>query len=328
MGTRSLGQRPWLLTDAKRSDELALRRELIAERPNDVVAFADGVDPSSIEQVSRALHDLVSADGASGLRAEGGADASAGLGADVVVGVGGIAPAFPDDQHPLVAAALAVQEDFCLLNLRNPSQETVRHGSAHEGLAVQGSAHPRSANDESALHEPAPEAPGSLRWCLDAAVVCFPSRWRLATKIGRPMGDVHGPVQGYESELGSRVDSLLTAMASRGGAGVHRRNWFIHPDARLFQPDRPATDPVVPAENALEQLMVRSERQTLRPIEAGLEHPWIVFTIRTQQEPLGVLLADGERADRFRTYIDSTDPDQVRHRGMSAEQTAIVRSLL
>ncbi len=53
--------------------------------------------------------------------------------------------------HPLDAAGRAVQEDLCLLVLRD--------GAPH----------------------------------LDAASLCFPSYWRLADKLGKPLADVPGP---------------------------------------------------------------------------------------------------------------------------------------
>ena len=99
-------------------------------------------------------------------------------------------------------------------------------------------------------------------WYLEAASLCFPSRWRLADKIGRHITEVHGPVDGYVDQLASKVDRLFDRLTDRP---VLRRNWYIHPDPTLFQPAPPPDgDPSSPQPDALATLVVRSERQTLR----------------------------------------------------------------
>ena len=42
-----------------------------------------------------------------------------------------------------------------------------------------------------------------------AGVVCFPSRWRLREKIGRPLAEVHGPVPLYADRLARPVDRFM-----------------------------------------------------------------------------------------------------------------------
>jgi hypothetical protein len=166
-------------------------------------------------------------------------------------------------------------------------------------------------------------APGADGWTLEAASLCFPSRWRLADKLGRPQADVHGPVEGYRSTLAPRVDRLFDRLGERI---VWRRNWFVHPDPALFQPDRPVGgDPVIPADRCLVQLFVRSERQTLRRLPTS---GWVLFTIRTQQEPLVALLADPERRSRFANYLASAPADQLGHRGLHPAQAAELASVI
>lgn len=118
---------------------------------------------------------------------------------------------------------------------------------------------------------------------LVAAVVCFPSYWRLADKIGRPMATIHGPVPGYTEELGDRPDRVLAGLA--GDRIVARRNWSIHDGGDLFAPSRPSPRPLAPDEVG-ERLWLRSERQTLRRLPAG-DH--VLFTIRVQQLPFAEL---------------------------------------
>jgi hypothetical protein len=146
----------------------------------------------------------------------------------------------PTGEHPLVEAARAVQEDLCLMVPR-PS---------------------RSAGD------------GIVRHHLDAAVLCFPSHWRLADKAGGSAAAIHGPVPTYADDLADKVDRYLARLRP-GVIGV-RRNWSIHDSPTLHAPVRP--DP--PERTDPPGLWLRSERQTLRALpRTGA----VLFTIRVQQ---------------------------------------------
>jgi len=95
-------------------------------------------------------------------------------------------------------------------------------------------------------------------WTLTAATVCFPSRWRLADKIGTTLDAIHGPVPGYEEAIAAPTRSFFDRLGV--AKPVWRLNWTLLDDPTLFQPapGRPATaaDPV--------DLIFRVERQTLR----------------------------------------------------------------
>ena len=83
MGTRALDESRWLLPDEHRDVELAAKRRLVDQHPDVVVASVPGSDAAAAE-----VADVV-------------ADASS--------------TALDRDRPPLVAAALAVQEDLCVL---------------------------------------------------------------------------------------------------------------------------------------------------------------------------------------------------------------------
>ena len=138
MGTRALDESGWLLVDEHRDEQLAAKRRLVDEQPDVVVASTAG-DPAADEEAA----------------------------ALVATAAGATLDA---DRPPLVAAALAVQEDLCVLT--------------------------RDDGDEG-------------RWRLTSGVVCFPSMWRLPDKIGLPLADVHGPVPAYAEELAARVDRFV-----------------------------------------------------------------------------------------------------------------------
>src|SRR6185295_18543550 len=61
------------------------------------------------------------------------------------------------------------------------------------------------------------------RHCLVGASLCFPSRWRLADKIGRDIAFVHGPVPGYDTTLARPVDRFFDTLKPE--RLVWRLNW-------------------------------------------------------------------------------------------------------
>jgi hypothetical protein len=262
MGTRSLGQRPWLVIDERRTAELQYKAFLLDERHDEVFQALPATEPAGREAL-----DLILDTGLTEVKASA---------AEVPItdGTG-------TELHPLEVASRVVQEDLCLLSR---------------------------------------QAEG---WILTGGSVCFPSRWRLIDKIGRPMVDVHAPVEGYAGSLARRVDSLFDHLDDRT---VWRRNWFVHPDPRLFQPQRPAGgDRVVEAERCLSGLYLRSERQTFRrlPISGA-----VLFTIRTQQHTLARLLEDGSRRDAFAEFVRQAPTSVASHRGISEDQRHELRLAL
>ena len=187
MATRNLDAADWLIVDDDRDRDLVRKQVLLAERHAEVFA---ALDTPAVAAASLEVLELV-------------------LAATGTVTV-------PTDLHPLDAAGRLVQEDLCLMVLRD--------GAPH----------------------------------LDAASLCFPSYWRLADKLGRPMAEVHGPVAHYGDELAAKVDTFLQRL--RPERPVWRRNWSIHDDPTYFLPD--PTPPY--AGTPPEGLYLRSERQTLR----------------------------------------------------------------
>ncbi|MEL7208595.1 MAG: DUF3445 domain-containing protein, partial [Actinomycetota bacterium] len=140
---------------------------------------------------------------------------------------------------------------------------------------------------------------------LVSAVVCSPSYWRLADKIGRPMAAIHRPVPGYGEELGSRPDRLLEGLD--GDRIVVRRNWMVHEGGERFSPERPPAGPV-PTSEVPDRLWLRSERQTLRSVP-GSDH--VLFTIRVQQVPLAALAGRGSVRARLADGIRAEAPDRT-----------------
>jgi hypothetical protein len=118
----------------------------------------------------------------------------------------------------------------------------------------------RLVQEDLCVIEASPEGPR-----LTAAVLCFPSRWRLHEKLGRPLAEVHGIVPFYADRLARPVDRFMANV--RVGHIAGRLNWSLMDDPTLFQPTgkwRTAHDATITEQNAGERLYLRVERQTLR----------------------------------------------------------------
>ena len=113
---------------------------------------------------------------------------------------------------------------------------------------------------------------------LTAAALCFPSNWRLADKVGRPMTAIHDPVEIYDEMLAKRVQRIFDAM--QPDRPVWRMNHLLYKDAELFQPFRLAK--VTKATGRY----IRCERQSLVKLP---ETRAIVFGIHVIVVPINSL---------------------------------------
>lgn len=154
-----------------------------------------------------------------------------------------------------------------------------------------------------------PQAASTGAYSLTAASLCFPSRWRLAEKIGRPLRAIHEPVHGFEAELANPVERVFSTLQAE--RIVQRINWSVLDDPTLFQPygrNRTGADPEITAENAGDRLFVRMERQTLRrlPVSGA-----VLFTIHLHVHSLAEIAAEPKAAADLLAQIESM-PDAHR----------------
>ena len=133
-------------------------------------------------------------------------------------------------------------------------------------------------------------------WCLTGAVVAFPSRWHLASKLGKSLDGIHDVVPGYDDQLATPVKALFDRMTPE--RSFWRLNWTLLDSAELFLPPRVAIRDAVP-----DEWYFRVERQTLRCLpETGA----VIFTIRTYVTSLTDLLAnDPNHASALWTALTS-----------------------
>lgn len=130
------------------------------------------------------------------------------------------------------------------------------------------------------------DAPGQP-FRLGAAAVAFPTDWRLAEKMGRPVHAIHEPIHGYAEQLSSGVDKFMDGLQSFNLFG--RTNAFVLPSGDLrYMPSLPPEQRFahVIADNAGETLFARCEREALRRLPKSRA---IVFTIGIYRAPLASL---------------------------------------
>ena len=156
--------------------------------------------------------------------------------------------------HPLDLAGRLVQEDMCLMQWQAHTQ--VYH--------------------------------------LVGASLCFPTRWRLADKIGKPLNTIHAPIPGYADQLAPTMDKFFERL--KVDKPVWRLNWSLMDDPTLFQPTghgRKGVNAAITPENAGDTLWLRMERQTLRRLPQTKD---ILFTIRVYVTPLAHIATQPDRA--------------------------------
>jgi Haem-dependent oxidative N-demethylase, alpha subunit-like len=151
-------------------------------------------------------------------------------------------------------------------------------------------------------------------WRLTAASVCFPTRWRLADKMGRPLQEIHAPVPQFQERLERPVVRFFDSLKPE--RPVWRLNWSLLDDPALYQSKghgRLAEDPGITPENAGEKVWLRVERQTLTRLPGS---DAILFTIRIHRWPLARLARLPEAAARMRQSLETMPEATQRYKSM------------
>jgi hypothetical protein len=141
-----------------------------------------------------------------------------------------------------------------------------------------------------------------------AAILCFPSRWRLHEKLGRPLAAVHGPVPFYAERLATPVNRFMAKV--KPGHIASRLNWSVLDDPAMYQPTgkwREAANAAITAKNAGDTLYLRVERQTLTRLpRTGA----VLFGIRVHSYPLAAAIttpaAAAQLAEAVRALPEAT----------------------
>lgn len=156
--------------------------------------------------------------------------------------------------------------------------------------------------------------PGEEGYVLHAASLCFPARWVLGEKLGRPMMGIHEHVSGYAEKLGKPVDRFFTHL--KADKPVARLNWSVIDDPALFQTSgkfRNDDQVEITTQNAGDRLWLRVERQTLRRLPESGD---ILFTIRTFVDPLSSLESRPDLAAGLRGAVADMPEGMQRYKSL------------
>lgn len=155
-----------------------------------------------------------------------------------------------------------------------------------------------------------------------AAVLCFPSRWRLHDKIGKPLQAVHGPVPLYADRLARPVNRFLQHV--KPGHIAQRLNWSVLDDPELFQTaghGRDGINAAITAENAGAKLYLRVERQTLRRLP---QSDAVLFGIRVHVYPLARVITSSSIATRLADAVQALPAEMGRYKSLGTFKVALL----
>jgi hypothetical protein len=161
---------------------------------------------------------------------------------------------------------------------------------------------------------------GGPAYRLVAGVLCFPSHWRLADKLGRPLEVIHEPVPGFADGLAVTVDRFFANL--QVVRPVWRVNWSLVDTPQLFlPPEHRAARKAIAAERAGEQLWLRVERQTLRRLPRSGD---VLFGIRTHLAPLADVIDGPGAAQALAARVREMPPGMAAYKGIAAIRDALL----
>lgn len=157
-------------------------------------------------------------------------------------------------------------------------------------------------------------------------IVCFPSSWALADKLGLPMADVHEPVPGLNEALARQIDRFLEKL--RPGDFWTRENWSLSRTSARNQHtslQRPPHNwPRLDAATPLDEVWIRLEHQILLRLP---ESDAVLFGIRIESPSLAELLAEPVAAGRFARILSTMSDDAARYKNFAAFRSRLVDAL-
>lgn len=155
-----------------------------------------------------------------------------------------------------------------------------------------------------------------------AAVLCFPSRWRLHEKLGKPLAAVHGPVPHYAERLATPVDRFMAKVKT--GHIASRLNWSVLDDPAMYQPTgkwREQHNTTITPSNAGQCLYLRVERQTLRRLPRSGA---VLFGIRVHSYQLARAIITPAVAARLAEAVRALPEATVHYKSLRAFGPALL----
>ena len=168
-------------------------------------------------------------------------------------------------------------------------------------------------------------APGDTGYTLEAASLCFPSRWRLIDKIGKRMVDIHSPVPDYENKLARPVDRFFDKLDIN--KPVWRVNWSLTDDPDLYQPIRKTSTDYsrnINSKNAGDLIFLRCERQTLRRLP---NTGWILFSIKTYVDNVSALVCKPQALVDLAHSVKNMSADMQQYKNIAPYRKQLLEYL-
>ena len=160
------------------------------------------------------------------------------------------------------------------------------------------------------------KADGADEYLLSAAILCFPSRWLLAEKLGRPMTHIHEPVPYYDEGIARRVNRIFDAL--HPDRPVVRCNWLLHTDPELFMPiGREGDQQRIARADPYGPIYLRTERQTLvrlprtNAIAFGIKSSVTPIEALPLEQLAGLASAYGGHVEQDRADGNSTEDREI-----------------
>jgi dimethylamine monooxygenase subunit A len=184
----------------------------------------------------------------------------------------------PRDVHALEAGAGAAAGELLALILERLDPGYLRNGEAvtrPDGVVVSLTDDPllvagRLVQEDLLLLQ---KAASEAEHRLTGGVLCFPSNWTLAEKMGKGLARIHLPVEEYDATVVRRVQRLFDCL--RPGTPIMRSNLLIYGVPHLYNP-RTEWDRHRPAPDG--ERFIRVERQCLLKLPTTGA---VVFSIHT-----------------------------------------------
>jgi hypothetical protein len=151
--------------------------------------------------------------------------------------------------------------------------------------------------------------------------VVFPSSWALEDKIGRPLHDVHAPVPGLQSSMGSQISTFLTRLVPH--VAWERENWGLSADPALnHHPANPVRR--LDARATLDQTWLRLEQQFLTRLP---DTNAILFGICVTNHRLDHLAGSPEVAQRLARILATISDEFAGYKGLQTARAPLVAAL-
>jgi hypothetical protein len=180
------------------------------------------------------------------------------------------------------------------------------------GVAVDSGADERELNRQLSLAiEPDLLVVTPPDWMLAWASVCFPSRWTLEGKMGRPMVHIHEEVPGLNPELEANIRTFFARLAP--GDGWRRANWGLSASALRNQHPTEAL-PGLDAETPWESVFLRVEDQHLLKLPKTGS---IVFGLRIRSYRWEEVCADQRIRGNLVRKLRSMLPPVAQYKGVA-----------